>query len=90
MVDGKCSKRFPRAFQEFTNMDNSSYPLYRRRNNGRTVNASGHSLSNQWIVPYCPFLSSKYNCHINLEVCSSIKAIKYIFKYVYKGGDRTV
>src|SRR6202162_6192111 len=90
MVDDKCSKRYPRAFQEFTNMDNESYPLYRRGNNGHTVNVSGHSMSNQRIVPYCPFLSSKYNCHINLEVCSSIKAIKYIFKYVYKGGDRTV
>jgi hypothetical protein len=30
----------------------------------------------------------KYNCHINIEVCSSIKAVKYLFKYIYKGHDR--
>src|SRR5208282_4065787 len=29
----------------------------------------------------------KYNCHINTEVCASIKSIKYLFKYVYKGHD---
>jgi len=26
--------------------------------------------------------------HINVEVCSSVKAAKYLFKYVYKGADR--
>ncbi len=29
------------------------------------------------------------NCHINVEVCVSVKAIKYIHKYIYKGNDRT-
>ena len=31
---------------------------------------------------YCVF-----NCHINVEACSSIKSVKYLFKYVYKGHD---
>jgi len=30
----------------------------------------------------------RYNCHINVEACSNIKAIKYLYKYVYKGHDR--
>jgi hypothetical protein len=30
----------------------------------------------------------RYNCHINVEACSSIKAVKYQFKYVYKGHDQ--
>uniref|UniRef100_A0A453QN98 ATP-dependent DNA helicase n=1 Tax=Aegilops tauschii subsp. strangulata TaxID=200361 RepID=A0A453QN98_AEGTS len=29
-----------------------------------------------------------FNCHINVEVCSSIKAVKYLYKYIYKGHDR--
>jgi len=31
----------------------------------------------------------RYNCHINVEVCSSIKGVKYLYKYVYKGTDCT-
>jgi len=29
----------------------------------------------------------RYKCHINVEVCSSITAVKYLYKYVYKGHD---
>jgi hypothetical protein len=31
----------------------------------------------------------RYNCHINVEVCSSIKSVKYLYKHIYKGHDRT-
>ena len=41
-----------------------------------------------WVVPYNPGLLMRYNCHINVEACSSIKAVKYLFKYVYKGHDQ--
>ncbi|SJL11774.1 uncharacterized protein ARMOST_15183 [Armillaria ostoyae] len=41
------------------------------------------------IVPYNPYFSVCYNCHINVEVCITVKAIKYIHKYIYKGHDRT-
>ena len=27
---------------------------------------------------------------MNVEVYTSVKAVKYVFKYVYKGGDRTI
>lgn len=39
-------------------------------------------------MPYNPYLLRMYNCHINVEVCSSIKAVKYLFNYIYKGHDR--
>ena len=29
----------------------------------------------------------QFDCHINLEVCGSIKAVKYVHKYIYKGPD---
>jgi hypothetical protein len=40
------------------------------------------------VVPYNPGLLFRYTCHINVEACSSIKAVKYLFKYVYKGHDQ--
>jgi hypothetical protein len=46
-------------------------------------------MSNQWVVPYNPYLLLKYNCHINVEICSSVKSVQYIYKYVYKGYDST-
>ena len=37
------------------------------------------------VIPY-PALLSKYNCHINVMVVSTIKAVKYL--YILKGGSR--
>ncbi|OWY95392.1 Helitron helicase [Phytophthora megakarya] len=33
--------------------------------------------------------TKKYNCHVNIEICATNKAIKYIYMYVYKGSDMT-
>ena len=34
------------------------------------------------------YLSTKYNCHINVESVASFKTLKYCFKYIHKGPDR--
>lgn len=47
-------------------------------------------LTNQWVVPYSPYLCLRYGCHINVEACISSKSTKYIYKYVTKGGDRAM
>jgi hypothetical protein len=47
-----------------------------------------HEMDNRWAVLYNPYLLQHFNCHINVEVCESIKAMKYLFKYIYKGHDR--
>ncbi len=47
----------------------------------------GVELDNRWVVPHSVYLSTKYNAHINVEVCNNIRVIKYLFKYVYKGHD---
>ncbi len=49
-----------------------------------------HVVDNRWVVPYNPALLKHFNCHINVEYCGSIRAIKYIYKYIYKGYDRAV
>ncbi|XP_071924924.1 uncharacterized protein [Coffea arabica] len=48
----------------------------------------GHEVDNRWVVPYNPYLLAKFNCHINVEICSTVKAVKYIYKYIYKGHDK--
>ncbi|GBN14300.1 hypothetical protein AVEN_241912-1 [Araneus ventricosus] len=49
------------------------------------VRVGRHDLDNLWVVPYNPWLSKKFNAHINVKVCASIKCVKYLYKYVYKG-----
>ena len=45
---------------------------------------------NRSVAPYNPWLSIVFDCHINVEVCCNITAVKYIYKSVYKGCDRAV
>jgi hypothetical protein len=55
---------------------------------GRTVLVHDVELDNRWVVLHNVYLSTKYNVHINVEVCNNICLVKYLFKYVYKGHDR--
>ncbi|XP_024969804.1 uncharacterized protein LOC112509181 [Cynara cardunculus var. scolymus] len=86
----KCRFRYPQQFNNKTVQTDNSYPMYRRRNNGIKVNVRGNILDNRWVVPYNPKLLMMFNCHINVEVCSSIISVNYVFKYVYKGHDKQV
>jgi hypothetical protein len=44
---------------------------------------------NRQVISYNPYLIRRFNCHINVKLVSSVKAIRYIFKYIYKGTDLT-
>ena len=59
----------------------------RRPDNGRQT-PSG--VDNTRVSPYNPYLLLKYRAHINVEVVAGISAIKYLYKYVYKGPDRAM
>ncbi len=87
MEEGKCKKQYPRKFQSQTVTDVNGYPIYRRTNTGHTVEVHGIDLDNRWVVPHNVYLSTKYDVHIDIEVCNNIRAVKYLFKYVYKGHD---
>nr|XP_027109221.1 uncharacterized protein LOC113729090 [Coffea arabica] len=84
----KCRFAYPKEFAEFTRHNKDSYPLYMRRHNGNTVTAHHFQFDNRWVVSYNPYLLAKYDCHINVEVCSTIEAVKYIYKYIYKGHSK--
>jgi hypothetical protein len=84
MRNGFCRFSFPKQFCEETTLtDDNSYPVYRQRNNGRTFEKDGFLYDNCHVAPYNAFLSLKLNCHVNVEVCSGISAVKYIYNYVY-------
>ncbi|XP_058188055.1 uncharacterized protein LOC131304732 isoform X1 [Rhododendron vialii] len=88
MKNGVCKKKFPKKFANVTTMGNDSYPIYQRRPPRPSDNGERTAIDNSWVVPYNPWLILKYNCHINVEICSSIISVKYLYKYVYKGPDR--
>ncbi|XP_055604727.1 uncharacterized protein LOC129752961 [Uranotaenia lowii] len=97
MVGEKCTKRYPRPLLAETISGNDGYPLYRRRSpedNGKSLTMKVQGIDvvvdNSWIVPYSPLLSKAFKSHCNVELCNSIKSIKYVCKYVNKGSDMAV
>ena len=98
MENGKCTKNFPKEFCKKTVLDpDNTFPEYQRlapEDGGRSivVNIKGKEfvIDNRWIVPFSPYLSLRFNCHINDELCVSPLAAKYLYKYVYKGEDRAM
>ena len=89
MEDGRCTKGYPKPFCEHTNMDDQGFPTYFRPNDGRSYSILDTPVDNRWIVPFCPFLSATFNCHINVECAASLGSLKYLFKYIQKGPDLT-
>lgn len=87
MVDGKCSTNYPKKFSAQTSEDVDGFSSYRRRDTGILTAVGNKQIDNRWIVPYNPYLLLKYNCHINVELCASVKSVKYLYKYIYKGHD---
>ena len=86
MSDGKCSKNFTKQFNDSTSPNVNGYPSYRRRSTEQ-AEVRGVQMDSRNVVPYNPYLALKYNVHINVEVCTSLRAIKYIYKYIFKGFD---
>lgn len=94
MQDGRCSKNFPKPYAAETEWrDDRSYPTYRRRaaaDGGREERHGDRLITSQWVVPYNPYLSLRYNAHVNVEICCSVQSVKYLFRYIYKGHDRQI
>ncbi|XP_041011267.1 uncharacterized protein LOC121255037 [Juglans microcarpa x Juglans regia] len=87
-TNGSCKNHFPKGFASNTTVGIDCFPQYRRCDNGITVKVRGKNLDNRWVVPHNPYLLAKFDCHLNVEICSTIKAVKYLYKYIYKGHDR--
>jgi hypothetical protein len=87
MKDGKCIHGYPKAFQQHTTMDHDGYPHYARPDDGRTYEVRGVMLDNRWIIPFNGFCLLYLQCHINVECAVCFGSMKYINKYIDKGGD---
>ena len=54
MVNGKCSKHFPKEYKERIDWAEDSYPLYARPDNSLVFERNGARFTNQYVVSYCP------------------------------------
>ncbi|XP_045453030.1 uncharacterized protein LOC123662192 [Melitaea cinxia] len=91
MHEGKCSKKFPKPYRSQTSTGDDGYPKYRRlspEEGGRKAAIRNYEIDNRWVVPYNKLLLKIFEAHVNVELCSSVKSIKYVTKYINKGSDQ--
>ena len=56
MVNGRCSKGFPKPFREQTIVSEDSYACTRRSDTGQTHIIRGKEFNNRWVVCYSKYL----------------------------------
>jgi len=88
MKKGKCSKYYPKEFQNETSFTDKGFTEYRRRDTKIFIRRDNHNLDNRWVVPHNLSLLKKYQTHINVEYVNKSKLLKYLCKYVNKGPDQ--
>jgi hypothetical protein len=70
----KCDKHFPKPLCNESQMNKSGFSTLKRT-----------TMEDRWIVSHNVFLLMTMNCHINVEVCSGMAVVKYLYKYITKG-----
>ncbi|MBW0509324.1 hypothetical protein O181_049039 [Austropuccinia psidii MF-1] len=83
-----CKWGYPKPYAAETSISNDAYPVYRRRQ-GSSFKCGSHVYTNQDVIPYNKYLLLRYQCHANVEIPYGIKALKYLYKYICKGEDRS-
>ena len=86
MQNGECKKNFPKQLSQVTQFEVNGNLEYRRRGQHH-AQLCRHLVNDSRMVPYNPHLLMKFKCHMNVEICSTVKSVKYIFKYIHKGND---
>ncbi|XP_046389348.1 uncharacterized protein LOC124158205 [Ischnura elegans] len=87
---GCCSKFYPKPSCQTTHVNERGFVQYKRDYSNRgIINARRREISvhDGWVVPYNAALILKYEAHINLELASTRRVVKYLFKYLMKGGS---
>ncbi|MGH7955181.1 MAG: helitron helicase-like domain-containing protein [Gloeomargaritales cyanobacterium] len=89
---GRCSSYFPKAYSDQEYFDFEGRAVCRRRSpenggNSAVTAVRNHvttPVTNEWVVPYNPFLLQHFNSHINVEIVTSLQVIKYLLWYPFK------
>ncbi|XP_046666819.1 uncharacterized protein LOC124358560 [Homalodisca vitripennis] len=87
---GHCNKFYPKPACQTTHVDERGFVQYKRdyTNEGFITSRRRQiKVHDGWVVPYNSALLLKYEAHINLELASTRRVIKYLFKYLMKGGS---
>ncbi|XP_010456611.1 PREDICTED: uncharacterized protein LOC104738072 [Camelina sativa] len=69
MVDGKCSKMYPKSHSELNRVGKDGYSIYRRRRSSSFIEKGDFNCDNRWVVPY------------NEKYVSTAEAIWRIYKF---------
>ena len=93
--NGRCKKRFPKPFSNFTILHDNKPAEYFRpspENGGEVLKIKrGRSTiiyDNSRVVPYNPFILVKFQTHHNLEYAyGQSDNLKYALKYPFKGAS---
>ncbi|KAL7491042.1 hypothetical protein ACHAWT_000513 [Skeletonema menzelii] len=95
MCGGFCKYNYPKDYVAATELNEDGYPRYRRlspADGGQSYEAyrnnKKYNFTNADVIPYNKYLTQRFDCHINIEYCNSIAAIKYLFNYISKGCDQ--
>ena len=82
MRGGSCSSFLRNSLKQLLPPKMVTHYTDVETNHSRAVEVGGIKLDNRWVVPYNPYLLLKYNAHINVEICITVSAVKYLYKYV--------
>ena len=75
---GSCAFGFPFNLNPTTSVNSDGRVIYRRTTE-----------NDRWVVSYMPSLSQLMDCHVNVDVCFTVNVFMYLYKYLFKGPDRT-
>nr|GEW04155.1 hypothetical protein [Tanacetum cinerariifolium] len=76
-VDYKCTKKFPKQFNEATIIDDNGYAIYKRRNDGNTITKSGTNLHNGFVDEQSVTFDATESIDYTLEK-SSVNETKFV------------
>jgi hypothetical protein len=71
-----CKQGFLKPFSEKKIVVDGAYPIYKRRNNGRSHTKNGTTFVNLHVVPFNRFLSYMFQCHINVKIPVNTNAVE--------------